>query len=175
MGYKITLQRNSDNHVLSHPAQANDALNLALAGRVIIDDISLYVPHYTSSVSNQKLLLGDIVSKTPTESSFIKRSSYMKDVTTENNWTFALGVGDGIDIPIYVIVGFMQRDQFNQQHQNNDTFCRPSVVNAQCIIGSEKPPDAGINCNSAIDKYSLAYGVIVSCFRHLAKDNILQP
>ena len=54
----------------------------------------------------------------------------MKDVTTENNWTFELSVGDGIDVPIYVIVGFMQRDQFNQQHQNNDTFYRPSVVNA---------------------------------------------
>ena len=175
LGYKLTLQRNSDNHVLSHPAQANDAANLALAGRVIIDDISWYVPHYTPSISNRKLLLSNINSKTPTELTYIKRSSFMKDVTTENNWTFELGVGDGLDVPIYVIVGFMQRDQFNQQHQNNDTFYRPSVVNAQCIIGSEKFPDAGINCNYAIDKFSQAYGEIVSCFRHLAKDNILQP
>ena len=69
----------------------------------------------------------------------------------------------------------MQKVQFNQQHQNNDTFYRPSVVNAHCIIGSEKFPDAGINCNFAFDKFSQAYGEIVSCFRHLAKDNILQP
>ena len=99
----------------------------------------------------------------------------MKDATTENNRTFELGVGDGIDIPIYVIVGFMQRDQFNQQHQNNDTFYTPSVVNAQCIIGSEKFSDAGISCNYAIDQCSQAYGEIVSCFRHLARNNILQP
>ena len=46
----------------------------------------------------------------------------MKDVTVEKNWIIELGVADGIDIPIYVIVGFMQRGQFNQQHQNNDTF-----------------------------------------------------
>ena len=52
----------------------------------------------------------------------------MKGVTAENGWTFELGAGDGIDIPIYVIVGSMQRDQFDQQHQNNDTFHRPSVV-----------------------------------------------
>ena len=77
----------------------------------------------------------------------------MKDVTAEITWTFELGVGDGINIPIYVIVGFMQRDQFSQKHQINDTFYRPSVVNARCIIGSEKFPDAGINCNYAIDKY----------------------
>ena len=98
----------------------------------------------------------------------------MKDVTTENNWTFELGSGDCIDIPIYVLVGFMLRDQFYQQHQNIDTFYRPSVVNAQRIIGSEKFPDAGTNCNFAIDKYSQTYGEIVSCFRHIAKDNIFQ-
>ena len=46
----------------------------------------------------------------------------MKVVTTEYNWTFELGVGDSIDIPIYVTVGFIQRDQLNQQHQINDTF-----------------------------------------------------
>ena len=69
----------------------------------------------------------------------------------------------------------MQRDQFVQQHQKIDTFYRPSVVNAQCNIGNEKLPDAGMKFNYANDKYSQAYGEIVSCFRILAKDNILQP
>ena len=41
LGYKLTLQRNIDNHVLSYPAQANDARNIALAGTVFIDDLSL--------------------------------------------------------------------------------------------------------------------------------------
>ena len=153
MCYNLTLQRNSDNHVLSHPAQANDAANLVIARMVILDDIRLFVAQYTPSITNQKLMLGHIVSKAPTELSYIKRSSYMKDLTTENNWSFELGVGDGIEIPTYVIVGFMQRDQFNQQHRNNDTFYRPSVLNAQCSIGSEKLPDARINCNYAFDKY----------------------
>ena len=67
----------------------------------------------------------------------------------------------------------MQRNQFNQEHQNKDIICRPSVVNEQCIVGNENFPDTGINCNYAIDKYSRAYGETVSCFRHLAKDNIL--
>ena len=174
LGYKLTLQRNSDYHVLSHPAQANDAANLALAGRVFIDDISWYVPQYTLSISNQKLMLGHIVSKAPTYLTYIKSSCHMKDVTAENNWTFELGVGDGVDIPIYVIVGFMQRDQFNEQHQRNDSFYSSSVVNAQRISSSEKLPDAGINCNYAIDNHSQAYGEIVPCFRHLAKDSILQ-
>ena len=106
-------------------------------------------------------MLEHIVSRAATELSFIKKSSYVEEVTNENNWVFELGAGHGIDIPIYVIVGIMQRDQFNQQHQNNDVFYRPSVVNAQCIIGSEKLPNAGKNCNYAIHEYSQAYGEIL--------------
>ena len=98
----------------------------------------------------------------------------MKDIATENKWNFDLRVGDGIDLPIFVIVGFMQRDQLNQQHQSNDTFCRRSVINAQWIIGSKNFPDAGKNCEYAVDKNSQAYREVVSCFRHLAKYNILQ-
>ena len=175
LDYQLTLQRSSDNLVMSLPAQAIHAANLALAGRVIIDDISLYIPHYTASISNQKIMLGNIVSKTPTELSYIKRSSYMKDVITENFWIFELGVADGIDTPIYVIVGFMQKDQFIRQHQYNDTFYRPSVVYAQCIIGGEKFPDSKINCIYLFDEYSQAYGEIVSCLRHLAEDILIQP
>ena len=69
----------------------------------------------------------------------------------------------------------MQKNQFNQQHQNIDNFHRPSAVNAQCNIRNGKFPDAGINCNYAIDKHSQAYGRKVCSFRHLATDNILQP
>ena len=98
----------------------------------------------------------------------------MKEVTTENNWTSELGVGDCIDRPIYAIVRFLQRHEFNQQHQNVDTFYESTVVNAQCIIGYEKIPDAGTNCGYAIYIYSQATGEIVFCFRHLAKDIILQ-
>ena len=59
-------------------------------------------------------MLGHIVSNAATELSYIKRSSYMKDITTENVWTFELVVGDGFHKPIFKKVGFMQKDQFNQ-------------------------------------------------------------
>ena len=113
MGYKLTLQTKIDNHVISHPAWANDSANFVLAGRGIIGGISLYVPHSTPNISSHQLMLGHIVSKAATELSYDKRSIYMKNVTTENNWTFELGLGDGIDIPFYVVKGFMQRDHIN--------------------------------------------------------------
>ena len=168
LGYKLTLQRNSDNQMLRRRAGIN-AENLALAGRVILNDMSWYVPAYTPSISNQNSMLIHIVSKAPIELTYFKRPSFMKDVTTGNNWIFELGVGDGYHIPIYVVIEFLQRDQFNQQYQNNDIFYRPGGVNAECNIGSGRIPDAGPNCLYAIDKISQAYGEIVFCFRLLAK------
>ena len=99
----------------------------------------------------------------------------MKDETFENNWTFELGAGNGNDVPLHVIVGYIQRDQFNQQHRKNDTFYRPSVINAPCKIGSKKNTDASIICIYAIEKNSQAYEEFATCFRDLAKDNIFLP
>ena len=81
----MTLQRKSDNHVLGHLAGSDDAANLALAARVLIDDMSLYLPQYIPSLSNQKLMLGYNVSKAAIELSKMKRSSFMKNVTIEKN------------------------------------------------------------------------------------------
>ena len=106
MGCNLTLQRNSDKHILGHRAGTN-AGNLALVGRFLIEDLSWYVPNYTPSISIKKIIFRHFVSKAPKELTYIRKSSHMKDVTTENNWTFELGVGEDIDIPLYVIVRFM--------------------------------------------------------------------
>ena len=106
MGYKFTLRRVSENRVLGHLAQDIDAAIVALARRVVIEDLSWYVPQYTPSISNQNLMLKQVVSKTPTQLSFMKRSAYMIDKSTENTWSCELGVEDGIDVAFHVIVEF---------------------------------------------------------------------
>ena len=58
---------------------------------------------------------------------------------------------------------------------NNDTFCRVPVVSAQCIIGTEKLPDAAILLNYDDDDCNQRYGQIKEAFKALTKDNILQP
>ena len=57
---------------------------------------------------------------------------------------------------------------------NNDTFCRLPVVSAQCVIGTEKNPDAGVLLNYDDDDYSQGYHQIKETFRALTKDDILQ-
>ena len=167
LGFKLTLTRNSDNAVLNKA----DARNL---GKVKNNAIEWYVPHYTASMS-QQAVSNQIVNRIPTELQYMEISVFMKEVNTQNLWNFELGTQEGINVPIWLIIGFQQQDRQNSQKENNDTFYRPSVTSAQCIIGTEKYPDSGILLNYDDDDYNQGYGQIKEAFRALTKDDILQP
>ena len=53
--------------------------------------------------------------------------------------------------------------------------CRLPVTSAQCIIGTDKYPDAAILMNYDGDDYCHGYGQNKEAFRALIKDDILQP
>ena len=168
LGYKLTLTRNSDNAVLNKA-------NATPLGKVKINGIEWYVPHYTASMSQQTVLSNQIVNKLHTELKYIERSVFMKEVNTQNLWNFELGTQEGINVPIWIIIGFQQQNRQNSQNENNDTFYRPSVISAQCIIATEKYPDSGILLNYDDDDYNQGYGKIKEAFRALTKDDISQP
>ena len=93
LGYKLTLTRNSDNAVLNKGNATNN-------GKIKINAIEWYVPHYTPSMQQQSILSKQILNKTPTEIKYPERSVFMKEVNTQNFWTFELGTQEGINIPI---------------------------------------------------------------------------
>ena len=93
----------------------------------------------------------------------------MKEVNTQSLWTFELGTQEGINVPIWIYVGFQQNDQQHDQNLKNDTFCRLPIVSAQCIIGNEKYPDVGKLLNYDDDDYSQGYHQIKEAFRALTK------
>ena len=116
-----------------------------------------------------------IKKNTPTLLHYPEKSVFMKEVNTQNLWTFKLGTQEGINVPIWVFVAFQQNVRQNDPDLNNDTFCRPLVTSAQCIVGTEKYPDSGILLNYNDDDYSQGYGQIKEDFKALTKDDILQP
>ena len=63
LGSNLTLQRSSDNHVLSRPAGVDDDANRALAGAISENVISWYVPHHSPNISQQNLELEPFVSR----------------------------------------------------------------------------------------------------------------
>ena len=168
LGYKLTLTRNSDNAVLNKT-------NSTAIGKNKINSIEWYIPHYTASLKEQGILMGQITDKIPTELWYVEKSIFMKEVNTQNLWSFELGTQEGVNVPIWVIEGFQQSDRQHDQNLNNDTFYRPPVTSAQCIIGTEKYPDSAILLNYNDDNYSQGYGLLKQAFKDLIKDDILEP
>ena len=171
LSYRLTLTRKTrktDNAVLNK----NDATNNA---KIKINGIEWYVPHYIPSLEEYNKLQIQLKQKTPTNLYYPERSVFMKEVNTQNFWTFELGTQEGVNVPIWVFVAFQQHDRQHDQTLNNDTFYRMRVTSAQCIIGTEKYPDSATLLIYDDDDYCQGYGQIKEAFRALTKDNILQP
>ena len=134
------------------------------------------MPHYTPSIQQQSILHNQFSKKIPTELRYIERSVFMKEVNNQNLRNFELGSQESMNVPIWIVIGFQQRDRQDSQNLNNDTFYGLPVTSCQCVIGTEKNPDAGILLNyDDDDDYSQGYHQIKEAFRALTKDNTLQP
>ena len=130
LGYKLTLTGNTHNAVLNK----NNAIN---KDKIKLIALEWYVPQYTPSISNQAILSEQIWSKTPTEHQYLDRSVLMKEFLTQNFWNFELSTQEGVNVPIWIILVFQQRDRQDSENLNNDTFYRSPVTSAQCILGTE--------------------------------------
>ena len=99
----------------------------------------------------------------------------MKEINNQKLWNLELGSHKNMNVHIWIIIGFQQRDRQDSQILNEDNFFRLSVVNAQCITGTENYPDAGILLIYDDEYYSQGYAHIKQVFRALTKNDILQP
>ena len=100
--------------------------------KIKVKSIDWYLPHYTPSLEQLNLLLKQIVNKTPTELKYRERNVLMKEVYTQNLWTFKLGTQEGINVPMWIYVAFQHNDRQHDQNLNSDTFYRKPVISTQC-------------------------------------------
>ena len=131
LGYKLTLTRKKDVAVIDKPAGIADA-------RIKIDHFHWHVPHYTTSIQQQSILFNQTSCTTPTELRCTERSVFMKEVKNQNLWNSELGSEGSMNVPIWINIGFQQRDKQDSLKLNNDGFYRLPVTSAQCINGKKK-------------------------------------
>ena len=60
----------------------------------------------------------------------------MKEVIKKNLWDSESGSQESMNVPIWITIGFQQRDKQETQNSNDDTFYRLPVSSAQCNIGT---------------------------------------
>ena len=128
--YNLLSARNIDIPVLNKDNTVKNA-------KIKINSIHWYVQDYTPSLERQKTLMNQIVKKMATEPQHSKGSFLMKQVNTQNLWTFELDAQEGINVPIRIHVTFQHIDRQHDLNLNNDTFYRMPVTSAQVVIGSE--------------------------------------
>ena len=134
-----------------------------------IDHIHWYVPHYIPWVQQQGILSKEISSKTPTELRYSESSVFMKEVNNQNYWNFELGSQESMNSPIWINIGFQQRDRRDSQNLNKDTLCSLPVISAQFIIRTEKYPEGGILLNYDDDDCTQGYSQNEEAFRTVKK------
>ena len=150
-------------------------VNAITNSKIKIKAVEWYITHYTLSLDQYRVIMKQVVDRKPTQLRYPEKSVFMKEVNTENFWTFELGTQQGFNIPTWIFTVFHQGDREHDQHLNNDSFCRLPLINAQCVTGTERYPDSAMLLNYDDDEYSQRYGEIKEAFRALTHDNILQP
>ena len=78
-----------------------------------------------------------------------------------------------MNVPIWTIIKFPQRNRQDSRSLSNETFCRLPVTGAQCNVGTEKYSDTGILVIYDDDDYSQGYVQFKGAFRVLTKDDIV--
>ena len=121
LGYTLTLKRNSNNDAILRG-------NAVDAAKVVVKDISWYIPHYVPIIENQQLVMDQILNKKPTELHYIERVVFRKDVNTNNKWTFELG-NSGESTPTFVIVGFQARNKMIHKYT-----IMQHLINSQLVM-----------------------------------------
>ena len=93
------MTRNTDSAVLNKD-------NTVVLGRVKINSLDWYVPYYTVNLEEYTKLMTQIKKNTPTLLHYVERSVFMKEVNTQNLWTFELGTQEGVNVPIWIFCSF---------------------------------------------------------------------
>ena len=136
---------------------------------------SWFVPHYAADVEQQVQLPEHFISKTSKEFSYIWRLVFMKDIKIQSHSTFEIGVRSEIDIPNSILVASPQRDRYNSQELNMDSFCGQVVRSSQCIIRMKRFFDLGSNmkCDDD-DDWSQDHDPSLEWFQQLTKNAKLE-
>ena len=89
---------------------------------------------------------------------------FLEQVNNQKLWDFEIGSRESMNVPIWINIGFQQRDRQHSQNLRNDSFCRLPVTSAQCIIGPENYPNASMLLNYDDDEYFQGYDQIKEAF-----------
>ena len=155
--HNLTLTRNNNDDAIYR--NNNDTAGAAMVdGRVILSDISWFMPHVTPA-DQYKMELYKIIErkeKIPVGYRMLQcDSASIPENSTDFSWRLA--VKSSPEVPRYIIVGF-QAGKSGNQEQNPSIFDHVKVNNIYVMLNSTRYPTVDYNIDFDENKFSRVYG-----------------
>ena len=114
LGFKLILKRNNNDRALFRVNAGADAV--ANDANIDIRDISWCVPSIDPSNDNRIIVQKGLIKKNNVDFSYYERKTFYKNAPNATNFLFHLGMESGMERPQYTIVGFENKNVYEQTH-----------------------------------------------------------
>ena len=154
--HNLTLTRNNDNDAIYR--NDNDTAGAAMVdGRVILTEISWFMPHVTPADQYKMELYKIIERKEKIPVGYRMLQCDSASVPQAKNFSWRLSVKSSPEVPRFIIIGF-QTDKINDQEQNPSIFDNVDINNIYAMLNSTRYPTVDYNIDFAKNMFSRVYG-----------------
>ena len=154
--HNLTLTRNNDNDAIYR--NDNDTAGAAMVdGRVILTEISWFMPHVTPADQYKMELYKIIERKEKIPVGYRMLQCDSASVPQSKNFSWRLSVKSSPEVPRFIIIGF-QTDKINDQQQNPSIFDNVNINNIYAMLNSTRYPTVDYNIDFAKNMFSKVYG-----------------
>ena len=154
--HNLTLTRNNDNDAIYR--NNNDTAGAAMVdGRVILTEISWFMPHVTPADQYKMELYKIIERKEKIPVGYRMLQCDSASVPQAKNFSWRLSVKSSPEVPRFIIIGF-QAGKSNNQEQNPSIFDNADITNIYAMLNSTRYPTVDYNIDFGKNMLSRVYG-----------------
>ena len=154
--HNLTLTRNNDNDAIYR--NDNDTAGAAMVdGRVILTEISWFMPHVTPADQYKMELYKIIERKEKIPVGYRMLQCDSASVHQAKNFSWRLSVKSSPEVPRFIIIGF-QSGKSNNQQRNPSIFDNVNIDNIYAMLNSTRYPTVDYNIHFAKNMFSRVYG-----------------
>ena len=154
--HNLTLTRNNDNDAI-YRNNNDTAGNAMVDGRVILTEISWFMPHVTPADQYKMELYKIIERKEKIPVGYRMLQCDSASVPQARNFSWRLSVKSSPKVPRFIIIGF-QAGKINNQEQNPSIFDNVNINNIYAMLNSTRYPTVDYNIDFAKNMFSRVYG-----------------
>ena len=154
--HNLTLTRNNNNDAI-YRNNIDTAGAAMVDGRVILTEISWFMPHVTPADQYKMELYKIIERKEKIPVGYRMLQCDSASVPQAKNFSWRLSVKSSPEVPRFIIIGF-QAGKSNNQQQNPSIFDNLNITNIYAMLNSTRYPTVDYNIDFAKNMFSRVYG-----------------